>query len=132
MFGIFRARITHPLFPNLPAGPASSARGWSQALAGTFRELAGAVTRGARARRAIYVMLTEAELLTDGERDELWRLFQVPVYALQVDGSGRVIAWECEAQRGLHGPQGEGGMLCACGRPGLRARNAGTLAHAAD
>jgi hypothetical protein len=71
--------------------------------------------------------------LSDGERDELWRLFQVPIYAL-VRCDDRVVAWECEAQNGLHtvtaGPDG----ACACGRPGAILFPVGkrARAHAAD
>jgi hypothetical protein len=131
MFSFFRKRVTHPFFPNLAARPAASARGESKALAGTFRELAGAAARGAVARRAVYVLTTEGEPLSDGQRDEVWRRFQVPVYALVVEDGGSVIAWECEAQKGLHGAGGDA-EACACGRPGAYAAVGQAMAHAAD
>jgi hypothetical protein len=127
----FRRRIRHPFFPDLAAEPAAEARGRSKALAGTVGELSRAAARGVEARRAVYVLTSENEALSDGERDELWRLFQVPVYALLQRG-GQVAAWECEAQSGMHFAEGGDGSSCACGRPGVMAVHAGTLAHAAD
>jgi hypothetical protein len=54
-------------------------------------------------------------------------MFEVPVYALLLDRDGRLLAYECEAQEGLHvGPHAawSAGVLeaapCACGRPGPR------------
>jgi hypothetical protein len=82
-------------FSDVKADPAAKARRRSKALAGTFGELARAAARGAEAARAVYLLTTEREPLSDGERDELWRVFQVPVYALL--GPGRVEARECEA-----------------------------------
>jgi hypothetical protein len=64
------------------------------------------------------VLTREGKWLSDSERDELWRLFQVPVYALMVRGDASVVAWECEAQNGMH--FNEGGDTCACGRPGAK------------
>ena len=115
----FRRRVRHPLFPDVAADPAAQAWGRSQALAGTFGELASAAARGVKARQAIYVMTTEGEPLGDSQREELWRLFQVPVYALLTRG-GRVEAWECEAQTGLHFAEGGKEIACACGRPGAK------------
>ena len=129
---MFRRRIRHPFFPDLAADPAAEARGRAKALAGTFGELAHAAARGVEARRAVYVLTGEGELLSDGERDELWRLFQVPVYALLVEPGGRVAAWECEAQNGLHDAEGGAEGECACGRPGVRLTDAGRLVNAAD
>ena len=133
-FSLFRRRIRHPLFPDLAADPALQARGRSKALAGSFADLARAAARGAEARFAVYVLTSEGDPLSAAERDELWRLFQVPVYAL-LERGGRVEAWECEAQNGLHlvgdGAGGEGAR-CACGRPGTMMTPVKTLAHAAD
>jgi hypothetical protein len=128
----FQRIIRHPFFPGLAAEPAAAARGRSKALAGTFAELARAAARGVVARRAVYVLTSERDPLSDGERDELWRLFQVPVYALLMKRGGRVAGWECEAQNGLHIAEGGDKTGCACGRPGGRLTDAGRLAHAAD
>jgi len=130
-FFSLREKIRHPFFPDMAADLAAEARGRSKALAGTYRELAGAAARGVEARRAVYVLIGESEPLTDGQRDELWRLFQVPVYALLKRG-GKVEAWECEAQNGLHLSKNGDDSACACGRPGAKLMHAGTLAHAAD
>lgn len=83
------------------------------------------------ARRAVYVLTGEGQPLSDGERDELWRTFQVPVYVLVTRGV-RVAAWECEAQNGLHVADGGDAQVCACGRPGARLTLAGRLVNAAD
>ena len=126
----FRRRLRHPFFPHLPADPAASARGRSRALAGSFAELSGAAARGVRVSNAVYVTMAGVERLSDGERDELWRLFEVPVYAIVARG-GRVEAWECEAQRGMHAAGGGSGIACPCGRPGV-VETRGAVAHAAD
>jgi hypothetical protein len=56
-------------------------------------------------------------------------MFEVPIYTLLVDGNGALIAYECEAQEGLHLREGyAAGMLfgrietklCECGRAGPR------------
>jgi hypothetical protein len=128
----FRRTIRHPFFPDLAAEPAADARGRSKALAGTFGELARAAAKGVEARRAVYVLTSVGEPLSDGQRDELWRLFQVPVYALLIKRGDRVAAWECEAQNGLHVAEGGDASTCACGRPGVRLTLAGHLTQAAD
>jgi hypothetical protein len=130
--GLLRRRIRHPFFPDIAAEPAAQARGRSKALAGTFSQLARAAARGVEARRAVYALTSEGRPLSDGERDELWRLFQVPVYALRVTYGARVEAWECEAHNGLHVAGGGDETACACGRPGARLTLAGRLMNAAD
>jgi len=127
-----RSGIRHPFFPCIAAAPAAKARGRPAALAGTFGELARAGARGVGPRRAVYVLTRGNESLSDGERDELWRLFQVPIYALVVKPGGGVVAWECEAQNGLHVAEGGNERACACGRPGAKLETAGPQAHAAD
>ena len=137
---LFQNRIRHPFFPDLAATPAAEARGRSTAVAGTFAELAGAAAAGAEARRAVFVLSRPDEFPGDGERDELWRMFQVPVFALLLDRAGRIVAWECEAQNGLHVEAGGATRVgireespCACGRPGARVMLASSVAtHAAD
>ena len=67
--------------------------------------------------------------LRDEDRDALWGAFQVPVYAILLDHQGRLIAYECEAQAGLHiaeerveevRPELVDNTLCECGRAGER------------
>jgi hypothetical protein len=41
-------------------------------------------------------------LLQEEDRDLFWRVFQVPVFEQHLGPDGRVVAWECEAHRGLH------------------------------
>jgi hypothetical protein len=124
IFSLFHKRVRHPFFTKVAAEPASSARGPATALAGTFGELEHARARGAEARRTVYVLRKEGEPLGDRERDRLWRLYGVPVYALAKRGDS-VVAWECEAQDGLHFA-GDGDAACTCGRPGPKVRVVGT------
>jgi len=126
----FRRKVRHPFFPDVAAVPAAKARGRSRALAGTFDELLAAAARGATARRAVYVMTTEGELLGEAQREELWRELQVPIYVLLTRG-GRIEAWECEAQCGLHVAGGGKAVECACGRPGAKLMPGQGVRHAA-
>jgi hypothetical protein len=66
-------------------------------------------------------------LLNQTQRDQLWQMFHVPVLAVLMDRNGRLLAYECEVQSGLHvEPQApwSASVLesapCECGRPGLR------------
>ncbi len=102
------------------------------ALSGTFQQLAYAGLRRVEPRRAVFVLQNDGDpLLSDAQRDELWELFQVPVYVLLLDAKRRVCAYECEAHQGLHLPRDIGPRRirpgletspCGCGRPGLRLR----------
>jgi hypothetical protein len=76
---LFPNRVRHPFFPDLAAAPAAGAREREMAVAGTRGELARAAAAGVRPRRAVFVLAREDEFVSDGERDELWRAFQVPV-----------------------------------------------------
>jgi hypothetical protein len=124
----FRPRIRHPFYPGLAVTSAAEGKGLCTGLSGTFHELAQAATSGARARRMIIALhYPGAPFLSETERDELWRMFQVPVFAVLLDCGGRLLAWECEAQEGLHAePRAlwSAGVLesapCECGRPGPR------------
>src|SRR5579863_8230455 len=116
----FRPRIRHPLFPELAAVRALDAKGQSTSVAGTFHELTHAARQGVCVRRAIFVLTPANGSLSEPERDELWRLFQVPAYLLSIDSDGRAIAWECEAQNGLHIAGGADQATCACGRVGAK------------
>jgi hypothetical protein len=117
----FRSKIRHPFYPKLNATPAAEANGSVVALSGTFHELEQAAATGASAQRALFVRNHyNSAPLTDDQRDRLWSLFQVPTYAMLVDGNGRLAAFECEAQNGFHvpGKTAPDSPLCACGRPG--------------
>ncbi len=111
-----------------------------QILSGSFTELVRAAESGVRAERAVFaIQSSDRPFLTDFERDSLWERFQVPVVGLLLDRRGRLVAWECEAQDGMHvgGAWSEeaiwvqrllatAGALessqCECGRPGQRLR----------
>jgi hypothetical protein len=122
----FGRRVRHPLFPALHSSPAWEAKKMNMALYGTFAELIGAADSGARVRRAVFITVHENEPLpSDTDRDALWEMLQVPAYILLLDSRGRVAAYECEVQSGLHicaqSPlTPDVTTLCECGRPGGR------------
>ena len=118
----FGARIRHPLLPGLVPTPAGEAKSVNVALFGTLGEILRAGS-DVRVRRAILVTHAEDEpLLSDDDRDSLWERFGVPVFAIVLNRNGRVTAYECEAQNGLHlGAHAQPGApdaVCECGRPG--------------
>ena len=102
----------------------------SPALYGGIEELSVAGAAGIRVERAVFpVRGASSPFLSAAERDSLWDLFQAPVYTLLIDDGGRVVAYECEAQDGLHlsDDYRQGFLsgrveskLCQCGRPGPR------------
>jgi hypothetical protein len=107
------------------------ARGLCIALIGTFRELLDAAARGVRVKRAVYVLHgPETPFLTQEQRDTLWLRFEVPMFALLLGRKGKLTAWECEVQEGLHIDARSCEMPravrrlestpCDCGRPGMR------------
>lgn len=124
-FGL-ESRIRHPLFPGLHVIPARDSSTCSIALYGTFRELVRAAGDGARVRRAVFLTCREGEPLPgEAERNTLWELFQVPVFAILLDRKGHVLAYECEAHCGMHLAGGQSGapadaVVCDCGRPGRK------------
>jgi hypothetical protein len=136
---LFQNRIRHPFFPDLAATPAGEARGRCAAVAGGFDDLARAAAAGVEARRAVYLLSHANQNSNEGQREALWRLFRVPVYGLLMEGGGRIVAWECEAQNGLH-VEGSGAAglglreesPCACGRPGARVLVTGAVPAGAD
>ena len=122
----FGPHIRHPFFPWLSPTPAAEAKTVCSALYGTFPELLRAAHAGAHASRAVFVTLRQEETpLSNRQRDTLWELFQVPSFVLLLDGKGRLLAYECEAQCGLHvNPKYPARSpiesACECGRPGDR------------
>lgn len=127
---MFRRRIRHPFYPALIPSPATTAQGCSAALYGAYDDLTVAADAGARVARAVFPLVGPATPFLDvRQRDELWDKFQVPVYALLVDGRDEVVGYECEAQEGLHLREDYAARLlfgriestlCECGRPGPR------------
>jgi hypothetical protein len=119
----FRPRVRHPFYPGLFATPAVEAHGSVVALSGAFHELERAAAAGASAQRALFVMNRwDSPSLSNAQRDRLWMLFQVPAYAMLVDGAGGLVGFECEAQNGFHvpGKPAPDSPICECGRPGRR------------
>ena len=100
----FQVRLVHQgewsrlakLRPDVLAGPLPLLRGLAaQVLAGVLEppplKLAVVAFTGPR-----------DGLLSEADRDELWKAFQVPVRAKLHGFHRELLAWECEAQEGLH------------------------------
>ena len=110
--------------------PAAAAPPKSAALYGAFEDLSVASELGLRVSRAVFPLRRPANpFLTETQRDALWNMFQVPIYALLVDVRGNVVGYECETQDGMHlRADYAAGLLfgnvewklCECGRPGPR------------
>src|SRR5579862_1489049 len=97
----FPFRVRHPFHPGAPAVRAAAPAGRYVALAGTFHELRQAASRGARARKSVYILTYEGGAWPGREqREQLWQLFEVPVYWIWLDRKGRQLGWECEAHEG--------------------------------
>lgn len=126
----FRRRIRHPFHPGLKLASATTPDSGTPALYGEFEQLVDAARCGIRADRAVFALRrASSPFLTEPERDTLWDSYQVPVYTLLVGRDGDPIAFECEAQDGLHLRDDYSGAhlfghvesrLCECGRPGRR------------
>ena len=133
---LLRSPIRHPFYPGLAVTLALECNGPCAGLSGTLRDLARAATAGARVRRMIFALhYPGSRFLSETERDRLWEVFQVPVCAVLLDRKGRLLAYECEAQSGLHvesqAPWSAGVLQsapCECGRPGLRLKLAAQTA----
>jgi len=100
MFWLFHPGVRHPLYPS--SGPRRRCRptGIPRHSRERFNSLPTRVAR-VEPRRAVFVLQNEGDpLLSDAQRDELWELFQVPVYVLLLDANHRVCAYECEAHQG--------------------------------
>jgi hypothetical protein len=127
---VFRRRIRHPYFPALKPTSARAVKGACPALYGTFDDLTRAANIGVRVSRAVFpIRRATTPFLTDAQRDALWQMFQVPIYALLLDGRADVVGYECEAQDGIHIREDYAAgllfarvesKLCECGRPGPR------------
>jgi hypothetical protein len=107
--------------------PAAKAAGVCVAVAGTVEELTQAAGRGVVATHGLFPLVTaDRPTLTAAERDRLWDLWQVPVYAVLQDLAGHVVAYECETQESMHlsgwlpATGTVESALCECGRPGER------------
>ena len=127
----FRPEFRHPFFSDVRSTAAPLARKTCTALSGTYRELLKAADAGVQVKRAVYVLHgPETPFLTEEQRETLWVRFEVPVFALLLGRSGKLTAWECEVQEGLHTdprscetPRSARRVEtspCDCGRPGNR------------
>ena len=133
-----RVPLRHPFHPEWVATTARVAKGRCAVLSGSFAQLVKGAAAGVQAECAVFALeYPDRPFLDQHERDVLWQAFQVPVFALLLDRKGRLTAWECEAQEGLHvGGAWTGEALwvhrllasgwelddtpCECGRPGRR------------
>ena len=98
-----RFPLRHPFFPDWAATPTRLAKGPCMALSGSYQELVQAAISGVQPAHAVFVMHgPESLFLSDRDRDTLWDMFQVPVFALLLDGEGRLVGFECETHEGLH------------------------------
>jgi len=101
----FGSRIRHPFFPDWVATPAVETEGPRRytALSGTVSQLMEAAGAGVTAARAVYVVRgVQHPFLLESERETVWRTFQVPVFTVLLGARGKALAFECEAQEGLH------------------------------
>jgi len=101
----FGSRIRHPFFADWVATPAVETQdpGKYTALSGTVSQLMEAAALGVRAARAVYVVRSiQHPFMADSERETVWRAFQVPVFTVLLGERGKALAFECEAQQGLH------------------------------
>ena len=82
---------------------------------------------GSVATRAVFLELRDSSpWIADSERELLWRLFEVPVLGVLVNQRQEVLAYECEAQYGMHlnfpleslGAARLESNVCMCGRSG--------------
>jgi hypothetical protein len=101
----------------------AAARFAPDAVAGTLDQLAN--LGGVALTHAIIVIRREWEpLISEADRDRLWRAFRVPIFEQIVAEDGTLYAAECEAHDGLHiesrkfavGDHEIDRSPCACGR----------------
>src|SRR5690242_12214361 len=113
-----RTAILMPGFEQTSAIRAISQTNWARDLkrfgAGALaapisvlREIAAAIDRGQQelyALKHFVVSFTGGDHgeLKEEDREQFWRVFQVPVFEQRVGFDGRVVAYECEAHDGLH------------------------------
>ena len=118
----FRFPFRHPFFRGIRPIPATCASGPAVALYGAYAGLKQAAARGATVERAVFVLLgPDSPAFGLAQRDELWRLYQTPIFAVLMGPDGRIIGFECEAQSGFHVAErarADAEIVCDCGRPG--------------
>src|ERR1051326_9423162 len=72
-----------------------------------LREMAAAIELGQQEVHALKHFIVSFTGGNEGElreedREQFWRVFQVPVFEQRVGFDGRVVAYECDAHDGLH------------------------------
>lgn len=78
----------------------------------------------------VVISTLKSGVMTSGERDALWQAFGLPFYEQVRDGSGRLLAYECDARNGFHWVGEDAAARdprsgpCACGRPVATKRRA--------
>jgi hypothetical protein len=103
----YQPAIAFPLKPSIPAVRPCRGSGRYSALAAPAADLRCTAYRRQEIRpRVEYAVLAlfgpgEA-MLSDDDRDLFWDAFGVPAYDVLVGFDGTVLAFECEAHRGLH------------------------------
>ena len=113
-----KTAVLLPGFEQTSAVRAISQNNWARGLkrfgAGALaapisvlREIAGAIDRGQQelpALKHFVVSFTGGDYgeMREEDREQFWRVFQVPVFEQRVGFDGRVVAYECEAHDGLH------------------------------
>jgi hypothetical protein len=119
-----------------PEGWGAGARAFQPAaIAGEWRQLEALLGESIPSLTHAVIVLARqpSELLSESQRKQLWRAFQVPLFEQIVTEKGSVLATECEAHDGLHvespaflGEQWVDSSPCACGRktPRLKLRDA--------
>jgi hypothetical protein len=99
-------RLRHPLNPRIVALAPAPGKVRPAIAAPAPALLAGAALSARRRPRAEYAALVVERPgdrpLSETERDQLWDAFQTPVYRLLLGNDGALLAYECEALRGMH------------------------------
>jgi hypothetical protein len=97
-----------PWFPNdtwhlIPAYAPDAVAGTRESLQRLCQYLAAQHLDFSFVERAVFVLTQVGERpLSDQARDELWRVFAVPVFELFVARDGLILAHECDAHEGWH------------------------------
>jgi hypothetical protein len=99
--------MDHPLLPGTRALRVPQRKARYTALAGSLMDLRQAATLAPRLRPmaelGVLVLRRPGQPpATPADRDLFWDSFQVPVYDIFMGYDGAVLAYECEAQCGLH------------------------------
>ena len=127
----FRARGLVRVFPEGWGG--ASANFAPCAIAGTWPQIENLLADSIPSLTHALIVLARPDdlLLTDAQRDKLWRAFRVPVFEQIIGERGVLLAAECEAHDGLHIEQASftsklprDESPCGCGRKTPRVRPA--------